>query len=205
MTMITQEILDEFAMIARRGAENAGTTLAKWLHCEVHIDVSAVELIRLDLIPEEATDGTDATVTLASRVKGELPGNAAVQLAYSDAKALVHCLGGSLPPGDNADAIGEMERSMLQETANVLFSSLMNSLAGHLGLSAVPYAPSVLVDLGTSAWANLLLESAEEADEAVVVTARLACIGSGPRIRLVFIPAPEALAVIRRGIDHAER
>jgi chemotaxis protein CheY-P-specific phosphatase CheC len=203
--MITQEVLDEFAIITRRGAENAGSTLSKWLHRQVHIDVSTVELIRLDLIPEEAVDDTDATITLVSRVKGKLPGNVAVQLAYSDAKALVTCLGGNLPPGDHANSIGEMQRSMLQETANVLFSSLMNSLAGHLGLSAVPYAPSVLVDLGTSAWATLLLESAEEADEAVVVTARFACIGSGPKIRLVFIPAPEALAVIRRGINHDQR
>ncbi len=202
--MIDQAVLDEFSIITRRGAENAGSTLSRWLHREVRIELSTVEVLRLDLIPEEATDGNDATITLASRVKGELPGNAAVQLAYCDALALVTCLGGTLPPGDRAEDIGDMERSMLQETANVLFSSLMNSLAGHLGLSAVPYAPSVLVALGTSAWASLLLESAEESDEAVVVTARLACVGSGPRIRLVFIPAPQALAVIRRGIHHAQ-
>ena len=203
--MITQEVLDEFAIITRRGAENAGSTLSKWLHRQVHIEVSMVEIIRLDLIPEEATDGTNATITLASRVKGQLPGNVVVQLAYSDAQALVACLGGNLPPGDRAESIGEMERSLLQETANILCSSLMNSLAGHLGLSAVPFAPSVLVDLGTSAWATLLLESAEEADEAVVVTTRLACVGSGPRIRLVFIPAPKALVVIRRGVNHDQR
>jgi chemotaxis protein CheY-P-specific phosphatase CheC len=198
--MITQEILSEFAMITRRGAENAGNTLSKWLHCQVHIDVSAVELIRLDLIPEESDDDTDTTITLVSRVKGDLPGNVAVQLSYRDARALVICLGGSLPPGNQSELIGEMERSMLQETANVLFSSLMNSLAGYLGLSVVPYAPSVLVDLGTSAWSTLLLESAEDADEAVVVTARFACVGSGPKIRLVFIPAPKALVVVRSGI-----
>lgn len=141
-------------------------------------------------------------MTLASRVKGGLPGNIVVQLAYADAQALVSCLGGDLPAKDQARTVGDMERSMLQETANILFSSLMNSLASYLGMVAVPHAPAVLVDIGTSAWDAMLLESAEEADEAVVVTARLACADAGPRVRMVFIPAPEALAVIRKGVGH---
>ncbi len=199
--MLAQQTLDEFAMVARRGAENAGATLSLWLHRQVTIEVSSVELLRLDLIPEESGDAGATTITLASRVDGALPGNVAVQLSYADAGALVACLGGAFPPIDQARSIGEMERSMLQETANILFSSLMNSLAQHLGLRAVPYAPAVLVDIGTAAWDMLLLECAEEADEAVVVTARLACIGSGPKVRLVFLPAPQALVVIRKGLD----
>ncbi len=201
--MIPQQELDEFALITRRGAENAGAMLSRWLHREVHIEVSTVEIIRLDLIPEESSDPHEATVTLASRVKGGLPGNVVVQLAFADAHALVSCLGGGLPAKDQARTIGEMERSMLQETANILFSSMMNSLAGDLGMVAVPHAPAVLVDIGTSAWDALLLESAEESDEAVVVTARLACVGSGPKVRLVFIPAPEAVDVIRNRVSHA--
>ncbi len=199
--MLAQQTLDEFAMVARRGAENAGSTLSRWLHRQVTIAVSAVEIMRLDLIPEDGVDAGATTITLASRVNGELPGNVAIQLSYDDAGALVGCLGGSFPPIEQANFIGEMERSMLQETANILFSSLMNSLAQHLGLKAIPYAPAVLVDVGTAAWDMLLLESAEEADEAVVVTARLACIGSGPTIRLVFLPAPQALLIIRRGLN----
>jgi chemotaxis protein CheY-P-specific phosphatase CheC len=203
--MITTQLLDEFALITRRGAENAGLTLSKWLRRSVRIEVSAVELVRLDLVPEEPEDSGGTTITLASRVVGELPGNTAVQLAYEDAALLVGCLGGTLPPRGAGHPVGEMERSMLQETANILFSSLMNSLAHHLGLKAIPHAPAVLVDIGTAAWGTLLLESAEESDQAVVVTARLACLGSGPRLRLVFLPAPAALAVIRKGIADDQR
>lgn len=199
--MFAQKTLDEFSMVARRGAENAGSTLSRWLHRQVSIDVSSVEVLRLDLIPDQPDDSGATTVTLASRVNGELPGNVAVQLSLADAAALVGCLGGSIPTGAGAGQIGAMERSMLQETANILFSSLMNSLAHHLGLNAVPYAPAVLVDIGTAAWDMILIEAAEEADEAVVVTARLACIGSGPKVRLVFLPAPKALEVIRKELD----
>jgi len=200
--MIKREALEEFALFARLGAEHAGDTLSKWLHRQVRVEVSAVESIRLDLIPEETGEAGEATVTMMSRVNGELPGNAAVQLSYADATALVSCLGGSMPAAGQAADLGELERSMLQETANILFSSLMNSLACLLGLVAVPYAPAVLVDIGTAAWDGLLLEAAAAADEAVVVTARLACIGSGPRVRLVFLPAPGALCTIKPGAAH---
>lgn len=205
--MIAQETLDEFAIIARRGAENAGSMLSRWLRRAVHIDVSSVELVRLDLIPGSAdADSNAATVTLAARVRGGLPGNIAVQLPFADAAALVQCLGGRLELTRQAGAIGEMERSMLQETANILFSSVMNSLALHLGLDAIPYAPAVLVDVGTAAWDSLLIEAAEtaeQADEAVVIIALLACIDGGPRLRLVFLPAPQALDVISRGVADA--
>jgi len=40
--MISQQDLDEFALITRRGAENAGAMLSRWLHREVHIEVSTV-------------------------------------------------------------------------------------------------------------------------------------------------------------------
>jgi chemotaxis protein CheY-P-specific phosphatase CheC len=202
--MIDHAQLAEFAVLARMGAEHAGHTLSKWLHREVHIEVSSVETVRLDLIPEEAGEAGESTVTMMSRVEGELPGNAAVQLSYADATALVSCLGGSMPAPGRPGEIGELERSMLQETANILFSSLMNSLACLLGVMAVPYAPAVLVDIGTAAWDGLLLEAAAEADEAVVVTARLACIGSGPKVRLVFLPAPGALGAIRTGAAHVQ-
>lgn len=200
--MLEQAILDEFAMIARRGAENAGASMSKWLHTKTAIESSSVEVVGLDLIAEEGTDSGATTITLAARVDGALPGNVAGQLTYTDATALVACLGGNFPPSGQASTIGEMERSMLQETANILFSSLMNSMAQHLGIKAVPYAPAVRIDIGTAAWDMLLLECAEEADEVVVVTARLACIGSGPKIRLVYLPSPLALIAIRKELKH---
>jgi chemotaxis protein CheY-P-specific phosphatase CheC len=196
--MIDLQIPHAFAGIARSGAENAGTMLARWLRRPVGVEVASAELVRLDLIPEEevGSDG-EATFMLASRVKGELPGHTVAHLSYQDAAALVAALGGVLPDADGVASLGEMERSMLQETANILFSSLMNGLATGLGLDAVPYAPAVRVDFGTAAWGTMLLESAEEADEALVVTARLACGAGGPRMRVIFLAAPQALAVIR--------
>ncbi len=202
--MIDHLHLEEFAVLARMGAEHAGATLSKWLHRPVRIEVSSVESVRIDLIPEETGEAGETTVTMMSRVNGELPGNAAVQLTYGDATALVACLGGTMPDPGQAGGLGELERSMLQETANILFSSLMNRLARLLGLVAVPHAPAVLIDIGTAAWDGLLLESAAVADQAVVVTARLACIGSGPTVRLVFLPAPGALTAIRQGASHVQ-
>jgi len=199
--MISQIHLDDLAASARHGAGNAGSMLSRWLHREVRIEVCSVASVRLDLIPQEGEDAGATTITIASRVNGGLPGNAAVQLSYADATQLVVCLGGKLPGEEQAGGIGEMERSMLQETANILFSSMMNGMASRMDIVAVPLAPVVLVDVGTAAW-DALLESAACADDAVVVTARIACIGSGPTIHLVFLPSPEVLHAITRGAGH---
>jgi chemotaxis protein CheY-P-specific phosphatase CheC len=197
--MITQKALNDFAQMARQGADSAALTLSRWLHREVKIPVSTVDVVRIDAIPGQNGSDVETTVTMASRVYGELPGNIAIQLPLSDAMAVVSCLGSRLHAQSPASSLGEMEISMLQETANILFSTLMNSLANHLGLVAVPHSPGVIVDIGTAAWDTLLMESALDGDEAVVVTARLACIGSGPTIRLVFIPSPLTVSNLSQG------
>ncbi len=204
--MFPPQILDEFAILAGRAAENVGAMLCKWVQCEVRITASTVDIVGIERIPEIAGDIDEigATVTLLSRVEGELPGITAMQIGYADATSLVRCLGGNLPPGERALEIGEMERSMLQETANVLFSAMMNSLASNLGLRAIPFAPSVVIDHSSAVWGGILLEFADEADEAVVVTVSLECMAPGPRLRLIFLPLPSAMAVVQQGLTHAQ-
>ena len=187
------------AVVARAGADNAAAMLARWLRQPVAAAATTAEMVGIDLIPETVGADDQATIMLAARVKGALPGHTVAHLAHRDAAVLVACLGGALPPERALGTLGEMERSMLQETANILFSSFMNGMASALGLFAIPYAPAVRVDFGTAAWASILLEAAEAADEALVVTARLAgpADAGGPRIRLIFLADAEALALLR--------
>lgn len=197
--MLDLQLPGNLAAVARGGADNAAAMLARWLRQPIAVEGTAARQVGIDLIPETVGADDRATIMLAARVKGALPGHTVAHLAHRDAAALVACLGGALPPESALGALGEMERSMLQETANILFSSFMNGMASALGLFAVPYAPAVRVDFGTAAWATILLEAAEAADEALVVTARLAgpAAAGGPRIRLIFLADEQALAVIR--------
>ncbi len=196
--MLDLKLAGNFAAVARGGAENAATMLARWLRQPIAVEAAVVEMIGIDLIPEEVGADDEATIMLAARVKGALPGHTVAHLAHRDAAALVACLGGVLPEEGSLGTLGELERSMLQETANILFSSFMNGMASALGLFAIPYAPAVRVDFGTAAWATILLQAAEAADDALVVTARLTgpAGAGGPRIRLIFLADAEALTLI---------
>ncbi|GDY12007.1 hypothetical protein LBMAG53_08850 [Planctomycetota bacterium] len=189
------QTLDGFVEIAQAGAANAGSCLARWLGRDVAVGTATVEILRLDLIPQD-DDQQTASVTLASRIRGGIAGNVAVQLTCADASMLIACLGGNLPEHRLAEHLGALEQSMLQETANILFSSLMNGFAKQLGLSAVPHTPIVLIDVGTAAWGTLLIESAEDSDHLVVITTPLACANNGPSLRLVFLPAPAVFATL---------
>jgi chemotaxis protein CheY-P-specific phosphatase CheC len=139
---------------------------------------------------------------MASRVHGAMPGNIVARIPLPHLAGIIAHLGGT--PGPERMELGEMERSMLQETANVAFSVLMNSLAQHLAVSAIPYASAIAIDLGNAAWDMLIAEVAEFGDDALVLSTRIAATGGGTEIELIFLPSPTALTAITACLADAE-
>lgn len=177
--------------VAARAAGDTADALARWLRRPVATGAATLERLPLDAL----AGGDDAAALLVARVAGALPGTMALELALDDAAALVSCLGGDLPPGGG---LAELERSMLEETANIVFTALMNSLARQLALEAVPRSPVAQVDLGAAAWGQLIAEAAEHGDHVARLSVWLAASG-GPSLRVAFLPAPAAALALGAG------
>lgn len=191
-------LLMELEIVARRGADQASACLSAFLGRNVAVTVNGVSTVDIEQIPEELGGGSALAVGLLSRVVGEICGNAVLLFERSHALNLVKILGGDSSAA--FDGFGALERSMLEETANITISSFMNSMTNHLARRCVPNAPVYLLDMAGAILSVVLMESAAVADTAVVFSTRFACQDESLAALFVFLPSPAALGQIEEGL-----
>jgi chemotaxis protein CheY-P-specific phosphatase CheC len=153
----------------------------------------------LETIPEKLGSSEMLAIGLISRVKGDIQGNAALLFKEEHALRLVQILG-SKEEDIPDDGFGDLERSMLEETANITISSFMNSIATHLEKSCIPNAPIYLLDMAGSILAVILMESADVADVALLVSTKFECRNEDLTALFVLLPNPASLHAIEEGL-----
>jgi chemotaxis protein CheY-P-specific phosphatase CheC len=195
----SDEMLSELEIVAHRGAETASSSLTTFLGRNVHVQVNGVDMTQIETIPERMGSGEALAVGLLARVAGEISGNAVLLFSRAEALQLVQLLGS--PAKDMPiKGFGELERSMLEETANITISSFMNSITFHLARRCVPNAPQYVMDLAGAILSVVLMESAEVADQAVLFTTRFACESEQLQALFVFLPSPASLHALQEGL-----
>ncbi|OVE81429.1 hypothetical protein BVY04_03300 [bacterium M21] len=195
--MFEAEFISELEIVAHRGAENASGSLSSLLGHNVSIIVNGVEFADIEEIPERMSSGDMITVGLLSRVTGMIEGNSVLLFSEKDAAQLVQALGSKK---QKIEGFGDMERSMLEETANITISSFMNSITSHLNRKCVPNAPIFLVDLAGAILSVILMESAEVADRAILFSTKFLCKDEDMQVMFVFLPSPPSLLELQGGL-----
>ncbi len=198
--MIDNTMLSELEIVAHRGAENASEAISVFISSKVNIKINGVDLMPIDQVSASMGGEDEMAAALVCRIEGEISGNAALFFHNDDAKKLVSILSGDSSPESILD-FGEMERSMLEETANITISSFMNSLTMHLGKKSVPCAPIFLLDYTGSIMSMILTESAEYSDKAIVFSSQFFCEGKQMNMSLLFLPSPVAIGAVEHGLD----
>jgi chemotaxis protein CheC len=198
--MLNATQTQELFLVAQRGAESAGEALSQFVRRRIDVRVREVCSAPLERIPEQLGGGEQLAVGLLSRVRGEMEGNSLLLLGRDDALTLVHLLGGARE-GGACEGFGDLERSMLLETANIAITSFMNSLAVHLGLACVPNAPVYLLDLAGAILSVILMENAAVADEALLILTAFTCEGEDLTALFAFLPGPDSLESMQRGLN----
>jgi chemotaxis protein CheC len=202
--MLSTQVISELEIVARRGAENASEALSIFLRERTQVSVRTVSVEPLEEIPEQFGGGDNLVVGLLSRVVGDVEGNSMLLFGRDDALKLVAILGGKRKNGNgNVEGFGELERSMLEETANVTITSFMNSLTSHLGERCIPNAPVYLLDLAGAIVSVALMEIAEAADRALVISTTFSCKEENLSAIFIFLPSPESLAALEEGLTGA--
>ena len=195
--MVTDEILSEFEIVAHRGAEAGGSALTTLLGAHVTVLVNDVDRVSIEKIPEIVFDSEVECIGLVSRVLGDIKGNSILLFSEEDAVLLVEALGSGVKC--QAD-FGELECSMLEETANITISSFMNSMTFHLRHSCIPNAPSYQQDISGAILSLLLMESAYEADKVIMFSTRFFCKSQDIKASFIFLPSPPSLRLIEEGL-----
>jgi len=181
--------------IAVNGAFKASRALSKWFRRGVRITTEGFEKTPISQISESLMETAEQeVVALHMRLEGELRGHVLLCFPLDTAMTLVDVLMGQ-PPGTTTE-LGEMEQSCLQETANILSSSFVNSIAGWLGISAIPGAPQFAMDMACAVLEPVLIEQAMVSDE--ILSARTVFIMDGAWVDWTFfiLPTPETMRLI---------
>lgn len=195
--MVTERIIADMKIIAHLGAEVASASLTSMLRHAVSITIDDVTMSHIELIPGKVGESDSHCVALVSRVTGDITGNSAVIFMQHDAEILVEQLG---KQKKTLAEFGKFEHSILEETAHIMISAFMNSITSHLGHPCEPQPPFYVQDLGGAIVSNLLIESAENSDQAILISTNFICRDEDLSATFIFLPSPSSLKVIEGGL-----
>jgi chemotaxis protein CheY-P-specific phosphatase CheC len=168
--------------------------LSKWLRRGVKISTAGFE--RTPLGEVSASFAADVPiVALRMPLSDQLHGHSF--LAISEKSALLLCDVLLQQPEGTAGELGEIERSCLEETGNIVSSSFMNGWSQWLDMEITPGPPEYAMDLPEAVLDGLLAEQAAVSDE--VFMAKTDFVTGDRRLEwvFVFVPAPSAMRLIQ--------
>ncbi len=184
--------------IAVNGAFNASRAMSKWIKRGVKISTDGFSRVPLaesaNVFEEDA-----AMVALHMSLTDQLHGHTLLGFRYDDACKLVDMLMGQ--PAGTTTALGEIEKSCLEETGNIIASAFVNSWSVWLDVKVKPGAPEFVVDLPSAVIATLVSEQALVSDE--IFLTRTEFVVDGELLEWVFMlmPAPSALRLIQSSCE----
>lgn len=197
--------LHSMGAVASHGAAQATAALSKWFNRGVRVSSDGFELVPLESLNAAIGDPERVVVAVRMPIEGEVTGEILLTMPEEVAMTLCDLLM-QQPPG-TTKSIGEMELSCVQETGNIVGSAMMNGLAGWLGLSASPGAPSVSHDMACAVVEPILIQQATEGDEVLLTRADFLMDKLWLEWGLFLLPSPESrrLIVQRSQKEQAER
>jgi chemotaxis protein CheC len=183
-----QVILDHVAI---QSAENASTALTKWFGQVVRIHSDGFSTLPLDQASTVIDGGERAVVAVHMLMTGALTGH--ILLAFPDQAAakLVSTLVGETI--ESARDFDDMAQSAICETGNIVSSAFTNSLTSHLGVRAVPSAPTYCYDMGAALIEPLIADQAAECANVLYIAATFEIAGQSIDWWLYVIPSPESM------------
>lgn len=179
--------------IAVNGAFTASRAVSKWLRRGVKISTEGLVQTPLAEVAEQF-DADTPIVALRMPLGEQLHGHALVAIKHEHALALVDMLLGQ-PKGTTTE-IGDLERSALEETGNIIASSFVNSWSTWLDVHIEPAPPEFAFDFPAAIIEGVVAEQALVSDD--VFLARTEFIVDGESLEWVFLllPAPSAMRLI---------
>ncbi|NOS99857.1 MAG: hypothetical protein HOP29_04450 [Phycisphaerales bacterium] len=206
MTTIEQPTINELPealrTVAVNSAHRASRALSKWFKHGVRLTCDGFESVPISELAASAGDPDDAVVAIHMPLAGDMLGDVLLTFPEKVALSLVDVMIGA--PDGTSTQFGELERSCLQETGNIVASAFCNSLAGWLHLDVKPLAPIVTHDLAAAVIQPLLVAHAATGDEALAARTEFEFNDRHLDWSLILLPSAESMNTMR-GQCHRDR
>ncbi len=154
-------------LLAESGATRAAAALAKWSNARIGLTVTRVSAVPVSDVPSFVGGSEVLLVGLLMRITGELDGNLLVAFPEDAAQRLIALLTGKAPA--DAEAWTPLDRSAVEETANIVGNAFFSALVSAVELSARPGAPHFAHDMAGAILEEVLMEQAEVSDQVLLM------------------------------------
>lgn len=193
--------LDALREVGNIGAGTAAQSLSTMTGQPVAMGVPRVTIVPIEQVPETVGGGETVVVALYLQVVGDAPGHIVFILEAEEARSLCNTLMCGMDPGElGPTGFSDMQMSALQEIGNIMTGSYLRALADMTRLHMEPNPPALGIDMAEALLASVVAEVARTVDLALVIETQFEDDDHPSIGYFAFIPEPEALAVVLRGL-----
>ena len=187
-------ILDNIKSLFEQGTDLAGRSMERMLGCRLAIRVNRIAEVPFEDLHEELYPPDTPMAMIVMRIAGDYGGYVVFLMYEEDAKKLNEILWGQVPLGDGV--LNLSDPSALEELANVVGSSFLNTLADRSGCELRPTEPTFVYDMLAAVLDSLVAEQSLMADNAILIDTRMAESEQGIGVHFLFLPSPELIDMI---------
>jgi chemotaxis protein CheC len=130
---------DQLDRVLSQGITSAASALSKLLGREVRVSLNEFRLVPIWEVAQTLGEPDHVVIGVTFRLTGEMEGCLVLLLERPGVLALVDSL--FKLPTDTTRAVGDIERSAVEEVGNILANSYLNSLGHEINLLVMPGAP----------------------------------------------------------------
>jgi chemotaxis protein CheC len=160
---ISKEHLRILDIIVKMGMDNASRRFSKTIKRAALIELVKTELMDISEITEVMNNDLREMAASMLRLEGSFSGKLLFMIPLDGALVLQDLYMGQ-PPGTSKE-FDELTEGTVQETGNILASSIGNSFASDLGSKLLPTPPQVTCDFAGTIFTSLIFEDGMDNDK----------------------------------------
>lgn len=199
--MLTERQLEALTEVFREGAQQASLACSRWVGRATEIVVQSVEQLQMGDAVAVLGATEEPIGACIMTIDGRLTGG--LMLAFDDASgwALTDLLL-ELPTGSSS-AWGELERSAVLETTNIVGCAYLNSLSRRLQRlgeppELLPSPPQFARDYASAILQSVFLNQVMNSDTIFLTETRFHLDGTPANWNLLFVPDTASIPTLQR-------
>ena len=185
--------LDALREVTNIGAAHAATGLSQMTERTTMISVPEIKMLHLETVHQLVGDASRVVVAVTMQMLGDLTGRIVLMLPEEDAQRQCDLLLRREP--GTTTTLEELERSSLQETANIVGGAYMNAMSDFLGMMLLLSVPSMIVDQAKDVFTAKRLDITPENDFVLCVETEFGLKDDRAGIAAHFILLPDKASI----------
>ncbi|OGW05721.1 MAG: hypothetical protein A2889_07755 [Nitrospinae bacterium RIFCSPLOWO2_01_FULL_39_10] len=199
---VSDRQMNELRIIAAKGAENANLAFSRWLKEKARLEITDVSFVPFEDIVKNVGDADRMVVSVLLRMNGDIEGNAVFVFSEESAAYLIEKVGKKKV--SKLSELSTMNRSILEETGNIVGTAFLNSIVAHLDVSVSTSAPAFIYDYAAAILEMAVMEYAPVSDYALLFKTKFFEANTKIDGYFFILPSPESLSSLLEKIEGRE-